>query len=86
MQRGRCGQWAWSSVDDFHPRLALYGANNIDVPVKSYQVLFIEEILHPFYIFQILSIALWMYEKYFYYAGDPVYHYCMVTLSTITVW
>ncbi|KAL5492024.1 hypothetical protein EMCRGX_G017412 [Ephydatia muelleri] len=50
-------------------RLILYGANNIDVPVKSYPKLFFEEVLHPFYIFQILSIALWMYEKYFYYAG-----------------
>ena len=34
-------------------RLAQYGANSIDVPVKSYHVLLIEEILHPFYIFEV---------------------------------
>ena len=36
-------------------RLAQYGANSIDVPVKSYHVLLIEEVLHPFYIFQVCS-------------------------------
>lgn len=36
-------------------RLAQYGANSIDVPVKSYHVLLIEEVLHPFYIFQVCT-------------------------------
>ena len=68
MSRG-CGLLSTASSPPLR-RLILYGANNIDVPVKSYPKLFFEEVLHPFYIFQILSIALWMYEKYFYYAGD----------------
>ena len=50
-------------------RLCLYGPNSINVPVKPYHVLFIEEVLHPFYIFQLLSISLWMYEHYYSYAG-----------------
>ena len=42
-------------------RLAQYGANSIDVPVKSYHVLLIEEILHPFYIFQVRSSSCSVY-------------------------
>ena len=34
-------------------RLGMYGSNSIEVPVKPYHVLFIEEVLHPFYIFQV---------------------------------
>ena len=50
-------------------RLCRYGPNSIDVPVKSYPVLFVEEVLHPFYLMQILSISLWMYEVYYLYSG-----------------
>ena len=53
----------------FTCRLCLYGPNSINVPVKSYHVLFVEEVLHPFYMFQLLSISLWMYEHYYSYAG-----------------
>ena len=33
-----------------------YGKCVIDVPVKPYHVLFVEEVLHPFYIFQVSLI------------------------------
>ena len=42
---------------DHQCRLTYHGLNNIDVPVKPYHVLFIEEILHPFYIFQVTRIS-----------------------------
>ena len=51
------------------PRLLRYGPNSIDVPVKPYHLLFVEEVLHPFYIFQILCIVQWMNEQYYYYSG-----------------
>ena len=53
-----------------HYRLVYSGANSIDVPVKSYHVLFIEEVLHPFYIFQILATIFWIADDYYLYAGE----------------
>ncbi|KAL5499439.1 hypothetical protein EMCRGX_G010855 [Ephydatia muelleri] len=60
-------------------KLHTYGPNSIEVPVKPYYVLFVEEVLHPFYMFQLFSIALWMYEVYYYYAAS------IFVLSTISV-
>ena len=36
----------------------LHGENSIEIEVKSYLKLFIEEVLNPFYVFQIFSITL----------------------------
>ena len=47
-----------------------HGANSIDVPVKPYHVLFIEEVLHPFYIFQILATIFWIADEYYLYACE----------------
>lgn len=47
----------------------LYGRNLIDIPIKSIPVLLIEEVLHPFFIFQIYSVILWLTENYYYYSG-----------------
>lgn len=46
-----------------------YGRNLIDIPVKSIPRLLIEEVLHPFFIFQIYSCILWLTEDYYYYSG-----------------
>ncbi|KYQ96690.1 P-type ATPase [Tieghemostelium lacteum] len=43
------------------------GLNIIDVPLKSIPKLLLEEVLHPFFIFQIYSIILWITEQYYYY-------------------
>ena len=45
----------------------LYGPNTIDVDVKSYVRLLFQEVLNPFYIFQIASITLWSLDSYYYY-------------------
>jgi hypothetical protein len=45
----------------------LYGPNTIDVEVKSYFRLLFQEVLNPFYIFQIASIILWSIDAYYYY-------------------
>ncbi|XP_064642626.1 polyamine-transporting ATPase 13A3-like isoform X2 [Lineus longissimus] len=50
-------------------KLSLYGPNSIAVEVKSYFKLFVEEVLNPFYFFQLMSIALWMSDQYYYYAA-----------------
>ena len=42
-----------------------YGCNELYIPVKSYLYLVLVEVSSPFYIFQIFSSLLWIYEKYF---------------------
>ncbi|XP_049608682.1 polyamine-transporting ATPase 13A2 isoform X2 [Syngnathus scovelli] len=49
-------------------RRQVYGPNVIDVPVKSYFKLLIEEVLNPFYVFQLFSMVLWTLDEYYYYS------------------
>ncbi|KAM3617951.1 uncharacterized protein V6R79_013182 [Siganus canaliculatus] len=49
-------------------RRRIYGPNLIDVPVKPYMRLLFEEVLNPFYVFQLFSITLWMVDNYYIYA------------------
>ena len=45
-----------------------YGSCIIDFEVPDYKTLFLNEILHPFFIFQGFSVILWFCEEYFFYA------------------
>ncbi|XP_078374483.1 polyamine-transporting ATPase 13A3-like isoform X2 [Oculina patagonica] len=56
------------SLDEVQKRQKMYGANVIDVTVKSYGRLFLEEVADPFYVFQFCSIILWSTDEYYYYA------------------
>ncbi|KAJ8686576.1 hypothetical protein QAD02_022370 [Eretmocerus hayati] len=49
-------------------RSGVYGLNEIIVPVKGFFTLLALEVLNPFYVFQLLSFCLWMYDNYVYYA------------------
>ncbi|KAL7423997.1 hypothetical protein Q5752_001582 [Cryptotrichosporon argae] len=49
-------------------RQVLMGANMIDIASKSLLGLLMDEVLHPFYVFQIASIVLWSIDDYYYYA------------------
>ncbi|KAK1240625.1 hypothetical protein MKX07_004653 [Trichoderma sp. CBMAI-0711] len=49
-------------------REILFGNNLIDIEQKSMSQLLVDEVLHPFYIFQIASIILWSLDSYYYYA------------------
>lgn len=60
-------------------RRDVYGLNEIRVDVKSYFKLFVEEILNPFYVFQIFSVILWCLEEYYYYAA------CIVAILVISL-
>lgn len=60
-------------------RRILFGDNVIDVKGKSVGALFIDEVLHPFYVFQIASIVLWSIDDYYYYA------FCIALISLISV-
>ncbi|KAH7047823.1 hypothetical protein BKA57DRAFT_463445 [Linnemannia elongata] len=60
-------------------RTMVFGQNVIDVKEKTVGQLLVGEILHPFYIFQVFSMALWMADDYIYYAG------CIFVISTVSV-
>lgn len=64
----------WISI-----RSRFYGLNSIEVEVKSYLRLLFEEILNPFYIFQIFACILWMNDQYYYYAS------CIIIISFISM-
>ncbi|CAG7728857.1 unnamed protein product [Allacma fusca] len=57
----------------------IYGSNIIDVEVPSYMKLLFEEVLNPFYCFQVLSVILWSFDEYYYYAS------CVVAISALSI-
>ncbi|XP_013910145.1 PREDICTED: probable cation-transporting ATPase 13A2 [Thamnophis sirtalis] len=67
------------SVEEQSARKVIYGPNLIDVPVKSYLWMLMDEILNLFYIFQVFSITLWICEEYYSYAA------CIFIISTISI-
>lgn len=60
-------------------RSMVFGQNLIDVEEKTVGQLLVQEVLHPFYIFQVFSMALWISDEYYYYAA------CIFVISTASV-
>ncbi|KAF8929411.1 hypothetical protein BGZ58_008955 [Dissophora ornata] len=60
-------------------RAMVFGENIIDVQEKTVGQLLVQEVLHPFYIFQVFSMALWFADDYYYYAA------CIFVISTVSV-
>jgi cation-transporting ATPase 13A3/4/5 len=61
--KGQLGdEWARAA------RAALYGPNELAVPVKSRARLVAEEMVHPFYVFQYASVLIWCLEAYYSYS------------------
>ncbi|KAI0012819.1 hypothetical protein F4779DRAFT_566997 [Xylariaceae sp. FL0662B] len=75
-----CNGWkdpAWTSIrllrggidgDEKDQRERVFGANLIDIKQKSITQLLVDEVFHPFYVFQIASLILWSLDDYYYYA------------------
>ena len=57
----------------------LHGKNSIEIEVKSYLVLLLDEVINPFYLFQIGSIILWGFDNYLLYAS------CILFLSVCSL-
>lgn len=57
-----------------------YGRNEVDVEVKSYTALLLDEVLSPFYIFQVFAVSLWFVELYYYYAV------CILVISVVSIY
>ncbi|XP_033642678.1 probable cation-transporting ATPase 13A3 isoform X2 [Asterias rubens] len=49
------------TADEQKTRRDLYGPNEIDIALRSIFVLFVQEALNPFYVFQVYSICLWIF-------------------------
>lgn len=56
-------------TDEKNIREILFGRNLIDIEQKPTGQLLVDEVLHPFYIFQIASLILWSLDSYYYYAA-----------------
>lgn len=46
-------------------RTTLFGGNAIDIASRTTFQLLMDEVLHPFYIFQVFSIILWAFDDYY---------------------
>jgi cation-transporting ATPase 13A3/4/5 len=55
-------------IDDRVDAKVLYGKCKIEVPIKPYVLFLAEEVVTPFYVFQMFSIILWIFEEYYWYA------------------
>lgn len=60
-------------------RKDIFGNNMIEIKDKSVYALLRDEILHPFYAFQIFSIILWLSDSYYYYA------FCIFIISVLSI-
>ncbi|KAF9907569.1 hypothetical protein EC991_010781 [Linnemannia zychae] len=88
MQNSKWKDPEWSNVvncdrgigrETQQERTMVFGQNVIDVKEKTVGELLVQEVLHPFYIFQVFSMALWLADDYIYYAG------CIFVISTVSV-
>lgn len=60
-------------------RTVIFGENNIKIEEKTNLQLLVGEVLHPFYVFQVFSIFLWLADDYYYYAG------CIFIISFVSI-
>ncbi|KAJ3281726.1 hypothetical protein HK104_011310, partial [Borealophlyctis nickersoniae] len=57
-------------------RRLIFGRNAVNIKEKPILRLAVDEVLHPFYVFQVASIILWCLDDYYYYAA------CIFFIST----
>ncbi|KAI5951431.1 hypothetical protein KGF54_004505 [Candida jiufengensis] len=67
------------SQGTYEERIKIFQENSIEVQEKSIVQLLADEILHPFYIFQVFSIFLWLADDYYYYAS------CIFIISMVSI-
>jgi cation-transporting P-type ATPase 13A2 len=61
-------------------RLRLFGQNAIDVPIPPWPVLLIRECIHPFVIFQVWAVIVWLTESYWSFS---LFILCMAILTAV---
>ena len=59
----------FETMNEVKNQRKIYGKCQIEVPMKSVLRIFIDELLNPFYMFQVFSTILWYWDGYIYYAS-----------------
>lgn len=67
------------SKETVRERVAIFGHNVIDIKAKTVGQLLVDEVLHPFYMFQVFLIGLWLMDDYYYYA------FCIFVISLVSI-
>lgn len=70
--------------DEKNHRELVFGSNLIDIEQKSVFRLLVDEVFHPFYVFQIASLLLWSLDEYYYYAV-AIFVMSVVSIATTLV-
>lgn len=65
--------------DEQWRRRRLFGENAIHVEVLPYLTILFQEVLGPFYIFQVFSCAIWFKDDYYYYGS------CIIIMSVLSL-
>ncbi|KAM7310544.1 polyamine-transporting ATPase 13A3 [Ixodes scapularis] len=60
-------------------RRVLFGDNVISVQIQSVFRILFHEVLEPFYVFQVFSMAIWFSDNYYYYAS------CIIAMSALSL-
>lgn len=60
-------------------RRVLFGDNVISVQIQSVFRILFQEVLEPFYVFQVFSMIIWYCDDYYYYAS------CIVIMSSLSL-
>jgi len=68
-----------NNQEELQEKKELFGKCQLEIPERGFLKLFFDELLHPFYIFQIYSCALWYWDDYRYYAS------AIVIITTISL-
>ncbi|KAL1642529.1 hypothetical protein SLS61_009619 [Didymella pomorum] len=65
-------------------RELVFGKNQIDIAEKSLGQLLVDEVFHPFYVFQIASLFLWSVDEYYYYAA-AIFLISVISITTTLI-
>jgi len=78
--------WKLSQTSDQNAsfRQFMFGKNTVEVEVLSYPHILLLQMLTPFFVFQVYSVAIWLWEGQFFYTSVLIF----MTLMTImyTAW
>ena len=69
------------SRESFEAALLRYGANRFDIPVPEMTEMLTEQVVAPFFVFQVFCCALWCLDEYWIYS--VVTHVLLVLLELI---